>query len=289
MYYALIILSVIMFGGSFALNDAYQKRRGSSVKISLWFSLIGSSAGAVVLFFANGFKFEFTPFTLVMSLIGSAIGFGFTFCGFRALGTINLSLYSLFSMLGGMLLPFLQGIIFYGEGITVAKIVCFVFIVAALMLTVERGEKKSGAIYYVGVFILNGLSGVFSKIFASTTSFEKTSAMGYSLLMASCTAVISAIILLIFFRKKDDSIPPETPVGVGICVTHGTINRVANLMLVIALAHVDASVQYPMVTGGVMIVSTLICFFGKNKPSKKEILSVIIAFVGMLALFAIPI
>ena len=95
MYYALIILSVVMFGGSFALNEAYQKRRGSTLKISLWFSLIGSFSGTVVLFIANGFRFEFTPFTLLMAMIGSAIGFGFTFCGFRALGTINLSLYSL--------------------------------------------------------------------------------------------------------------------------------------------------------------------------------------------------
>ena len=74
----------------------------------------------------------------------------------------------------------------------------------------------------------------------------------------------------------------------GVGALNGITNRVANFLLVIALAHVDASVQYPMVTGGVMIVSTLICFFGKNKPSKKEMLSVILAFVGMLALFVIP-
>ena len=66
-------------------------------------------------------------------------------------------------------------------------------------------------------------------------------------------------------------------------------NKIANLLLVIALAHVDASVQYPMVTGGVMIVSTAICFFGKKKPQKKELISVALAFLGMLALFIIPI
>ena len=70
---------------------------------------------------------------------------------------------------------------------------------------------------------------------------------------------------------------------------HGTIGKIANFLLVIALAHVDASVQYPMVTGGTMIVSTLICFFGDRKPSKKEIASVVLAFIGMLLLFAIPV
>ena len=58
--------------------------------------------------------------------------------------------------------------------------------------------------------------------------------------------------------------------------------------MIIALAHVDASVQYPMVTGGVIIVSTLISLFEERKPSKKEVLSVVVAFLGLLLLFAIP-
>ena len=74
----------------------------------------------------------------------------------------------------------------------------------------------------------------------------------------------------------------------GVCALHGTVGKIANFVLVIALAHVDASVQYPMVTGGVMTVSTLICFFGERKPSRKELLSVALAFLGMLALFLIP-
>ena len=132
-YYALIVLSVVMFGGCFALNDAYRQRRGSSIKISLQFSLIGSLAGFVVLILVNGLKFEFTPFTFIMAILASLNGFAFTFCSFKALDRINLSLYSLFSMLGGMVLPFLQGILFYGEKITVAKAVCFLFITFALV------------------------------------------------------------------------------------------------------------------------------------------------------------
>lgn len=287
MYYALIILSVIMFGGCFALNDVYQKQRGSSVKVSLQFSLVSSLAGLIVLLIINGFKLEFTLFTLIMALLTALVGFGFTYCGFKALGTINLSLYSLFSMLGGMALPFLQGILFYAEEVTLAKIICFALITVALFLTVERDKKKGGTIYYIGIFVLNGMSGVLSKIFTSAP-FEKTSAAGYSILGALCTVVIASFLLLTFFRKKDDE-PKQTLSSIVVSSANGITNRLANFWLVIALAHVDASVQYPMVTGGVMIVSTLICFFGKNKPSGKEVLSVIVAFIGMLALFAIPV
>lgn len=286
MYYGLIILSVVMFGGCFALNDVYRKQRGSSLKISLQFTLISSFAALIILLAANGFKFEFTAFTLIMALIASVNGKLFTFCGFKALGLINLSLYSLFSMLGGMVLPFLQGIIFYNEKITLAKIICFALIFLALLLTVEKGEKKRGTIFYIGIFVLNGMSGVISKIFTSAP-FEKTSATGYSILTALCSVLLSAAILPFF--KNTENTPKNTASSVAVASANGIINRVANLLLVIALAHVDASVQYPMVTGGVMIVSTLICFFGKNKPSKKEVLSVAVAFIGLLLLFAIPV
>lgn len=280
MYYGLILLAVIMFGGCFAINDIYQKKIGSSLKISLQFSLMSSTAGAIVLLLMNGLKIEFTWFTLLMAFLSALISFGFTFCSFRALGSINLSLYSLFSMLGGMALPFLQGIIFYGENITLAKILCFIVICVALLLTVERSQKKSGTIYYIGIFVLNGMAGVLSKIFTEAP-YAKTSAEGYSVLIAVCTAAFAALLLLIIFRKGCLKLSKS---ALGLASLGGITTRLANLWLVVALVHVDASIQYPMVTGGVMIVSTLICFFCKNKPSKREILSVLVAFAGMLCL-----
>ena len=288
MYYALIILSVVMFGGCFALNDVYRKMRGSGLLISMESACIGALAGLIVLLIVNGFRLELTPFTLVMALITAVNGIAFTFCSFKALDVINLSLFSLFSMLGGMVLPFAQGILFYGERITVSKILCVVFICAALGVTVTRGEKKRGYVYYVGVFVLNGMSGVLSKLF-NELPFEKTNAAGYSIWIAVCTVVLSGVAWVLLLRKRNADIPRYTLRAGVVSAVGGGVNKVANFLLVLALAHVDASVQYPMVTGGVMIVSTLICFFGDRKPSRLEMLSVGLAFVGMLTLFMIPI
>ncbi|MBO4940399.1 MAG: hypothetical protein J6D30_05220 [Clostridia bacterium] len=289
-YYGMIIVSVFMFGGCFALNDVYRKMRGSSLKISLESSSVGALAGLVILLLLNGFQFEFTWFTLLMAFCASLVGIGFTFCTFKALDVINLSLFSLFSMLGGMTLPFMQGILFYGEhGQILAKIVCFACICAALALTVTKSNerKKSATIYYIGIFVLNGMSGVLSKIFTSSP-LEKTSAAGYSIWIAICTVVLAGGLWLFFFRNRGEK-SPQMWKSAGVAAANGAINRIANYLLVIALLRVDASVQYPLVTGGVMIVSTLLCYFGEKKPTKKEWLSVLIAFVGMLALFAIPI
>ncbi|MBQ9079665.1 MAG: hypothetical protein IJY27_01175 [Clostridia bacterium] len=287
MYYGLIILSVTMFGACFALQDVYRKMRGSGISISLESSLVGAVAGLVVLLAINGFHFELTPFTLFMASLAALNSIAFTFCSFKALDVINLSLFSLFSMLGGMALPFVQGIVFYNEKITLAKIVCFVFVCIALLMTVSRSEKKRGVIYYIGIFVLNGMSGVLSKIFTSAP-FEKTGAAWYSIWGAVFT-IIFAGAALVFMHGKQGSAKPYTLRAFFVSAAGGGVNKIANFLLIIALAHVDASVQYPMVTGGVMIVSALISFFGDRKPSKKEILSILFAFLGMLALFIIPI
>lgn len=289
MYYGLIILSVVMFGGCFALQDIYRARQGGHLRASLQYGIIGSAAGLVVLWITNGFLPEFTPFTLLMALLRALVSISFTFFSFRALGVANLSVYSLFSMLGGMVLPFLQGIIFYDEPFTLGKLLCLLLIAASILLTVKwGGGNKGGIVYYVGVFILNGMSGVIAKLF-SEAPFEKTSAAGFSLLSAACTLVLSLAVFLIFYRKRAEKVPPLSLPSVGIGAAGGAVNHVANFFLVIALSHVQASVQYPMVTGGVIIVSTLLCYFGKKRPSARELVSAALAFAAMMVLFLIPV
>ena len=143
MYYGLIIIAVIMFGANFTLQDVYQKMRGDSIRVSLEATIIGSISAFFVLLFINKFTFEYTNFTLVIALILAVVNLGFTFFSFKALNYINLSLYSLFSMLGGMLLPFLQGILFYGEKLTIAKAYCLILIVGALLLTINKDKSKN--------------------------------------------------------------------------------------------------------------------------------------------------
>lgn len=284
MYYLYIIISVLMFGGCFIIKDIYRNiRKVSDVQMTFETLFSGSIAGLFVLLIINGFEFEITGFTVVMALLSVLNGLLYTYCSFKALKHINLSLFSLFSMLGGMLLPFFQGIIFYNEDFTIAKFFCVVFIFFALLLSVTKEkEKKKLNIYYIGIFLLNGMSGVLSKYF-SEASFPKTSVANYSVWTTIFSIIISGIILLII-RKKE--IKEKLTIKAGVLSTlSGVLDKVGNFLLVYALMFVDASIQYPMVTGGVMIVSTIGCYFLKRKPSKREIYSIILAFIGLIILF----
>ena len=303
-FYILVILASCIFGSNFLLDNQYQRRVGSGLKVSLFHTLIGGGAGLIALiatnFFLNGmsFNFEFHPATFIIALLAALNGIVYTFCSLRALGVINLSLYSVFAMLGGMLLPSLLGFIIVDpatgarDPFTLAKAVCFACIIAALLLTVQKGESKKGKIYYIGVFILNGMSGVLNTLLKKFTYVDNETYMegissGYSVITAVYAIAIAAVLLLTVCRKEKNTV---TLRAASFAAAGGALNRGANFMLAISimLEGAQPSLQYPIVTGVVMIVSTLLCYFTPNKPSKRDLLSVAFALAGVVALMVIP-
>lgn len=279
MYYGIVTIAVLMFGIQFYLNDKYQKENGTGTSSVFIFSFISAVVGVICLAIINRFDFSFTPFTLIWAFVTALNLVLCSICTLKALEKVNLSVYSLFSMLGGMVLPFVVGLVFYNEPMSAAKAVCVTLVVLSMLITVNWKNKTGGEFYYVGVFILNGMSGVLSKIYESAT-YPKVSSAGYSLWIAVMSVAITAAVLIAIFKQvKRPNIKAVLYSAGG-----GALNRIANFLLLIALAVLPASVQYPFVTGGVIIVSTVIAALTKQKPSKKEIFAVALSFIGILAL-----
>lgn len=290
MDYAAVCIAVAMFGIQFLFNKQYEKECGSGLRETFIFSLVGGIVGIVILCAINRFNFEVTSFTLLAASL-SAINFiAYTFCSLKAFQTINLSLYSLFAMLGGMILPFIQGIVFYNEPITVAKVLCVALITVSLTFCTAKSDRKGGSPYYLGVFVLNGMSGVITKIFQASPLPKASDAM-FSVWSALIRTAISAGVLLIMliFRKKEAIHQKISAKSLFYASSCGILSSLGNFLLLIALAVLPVSVQYPFVTGGVVIVSTAIGFFTKQKPNKKEILSVSLSIAGILLLIFVPI
>ena len=281
-YYALLTLSVVMFGIQFLFTDKYQKECGQSALAAHRLTFFSGIVGVIILLIINGFRVEYTHFTLICAIASALVSLFYSICSLKALAKINLSLYSLFAMLGGMVLPFIQGLIFYNEELTIGKIICFVLITVALSLTVNKDTNRGGWLYYIGIFVLNGLSGIVSTFFQKA-DYPKTNAESFSI-WSAVVAVIISFVALVILRGKGKK--PSFK-AISIAVVGGTLSRLANYVLVIALAVLPATVQYPFVTGGVMIASTIIAAIVGQKPSKREILSVAISFIGILALVLI--
>ena len=282
--YGIISLSTVMFGLQFFFTDMFRRSYGNSFRDSLVSRLGGSVFGLIALLALKGWSINYGHYDFIMALIANINGFVLSYCSLKALGKINLSLYSLFMMLGGMTLPFLSGILLHGETLTVGKLLCFAVITVALIFaTKSDGEKNGFNIYYIGIFVLNGLSGVISTLY-KRLPYERISDNEYSVLMAIISIVITGIMLL-FVKGERKRLNVRSIIAMA---GSGSLNKVANWMLLLSLAVLPASAQYTFITGGTIIVSTVIGFFTDKKPNKREVIAVIIAFVGILLLVAGP-
>lgn len=276
-YYCFIVIAAVMFGLQFFFNREFQQNEGNSMAKTVLFSLITSAAVAVIMFVINKGKLEFTLFSCAMAFLSALVGVMFTYFSVLAFDKVNLSVYSLFSMLGGMILPVIYGVAFYAEDFSPKRVLCVTVIITALFIGTDLKADKKTLLYCIAVFMLNGLAGVISKCHQS--SVMATSSSNFMLAKSIITLLICAIYMFITGMKITLNKPLKS-IRAAVCFSFMT--GIANLLVLIALTHVNASVQYPMITGGTIVVSVIISLICKEKVIYKNILSAVLALVATL-------
>ena len=283
LYYVLVIISTVLFSLQFLFNQRFQQTYGTGMKATQVFSLYKSLVIILMMLLISGFKVQFSWFSLGMATIYAVSSIAMGYYSLKAFSVANLSVYSVFSMLGGMILPFFLGVIFFDEGDNLPfKIICCALIVVAVLLNIKSGKQdKKALFYYFAVFVLNGMAGVISKIHQSSTSLSPVDSTSFMLLTAAVSVVISAAWLLIAYRE----IPLIKGKNILFVTGYGVFNGLGNLFLLIALSGengLPASVQYPLVTGGVMVCSTVISTIRKEKLTVREYIATAIALLASI-------
>jgi hypothetical protein len=282
LYYTLVIISTILFSLQFLFTQRFQETSGTGMKPTLVFSLYKSLVIILMMLLISGFKIQFSWFSLLMATVYAVSSMAMSYYSLKAFAVANLSVYSVFSMLGGMILPFFLGVLFFDEGDKlVFKIICCALIVVAVLLNIKSGKQdKKALFYYFAVFVLNGMSGVISKLHQSS-SLSPVDSSSFMLWSAVVTVVLSAAWLLIAYRQ----IPLIKGKNIFFVTGYGVFNGLGNLFLLIALSGesgLPASVQYPLVTGGVMVCSTIISTIRKEKLTAREYVATFIALLASI-------
>ena len=280
LYYCLVILSTVLFSLQFLFNQRFQETYGTGMKAAQVFSLYRSGVIILMMLFIAGFKVQFSWFSLGMAAVYALSGIAMGYYSLKAFSVANLSVYSVFSMLGGMILPFFLGVLFFDEGENLAfKIICCALIVVAVLLNIKSGKQdKKALLYYFAVFVLNGMSGVISKLHQSST-LPHVDSTNFMLWASVVSLVISFFWILIAYRR----IPLIMGKNIWFVSGYGVFNGLGNLFLLIALSGeqgLPASVQYPLVTGGVMVCSTVISTVRKEKLTVREYVATAIALLA---------
>lgn len=276
--YLILILAAFLFAVQFLFNQQYRRLKGEGLDATMTFSLYTSAISFVILFALGGFQLHITWFSLLIAVLYATVCLLSSYAGLKAFGTANLSVYSIFMMLGGMLLPFAYGILFANEALSFAKALSILLICTAVGCSFEKGAGGKNAYrFYAAIFVLNGLVGVLSKIHLSVPALAVDS---YSFMATIQLALLAMCLFYCLITRQ--GIPKQSG-KLYLCLSgYAVCNGIGNLFCQIALTSLPASVQYPIITGGVMVFSTLISLVRREPIGGKTYLAAALACLSTI-------
>ena len=282
MNYILVLIATILLAFEFAFSKRYQESEGTSLISGLRFNTLSGFFTAIIFFALSGFKLQFSLFSLIMAFLMSLLCMLYSIIGFRILRKGNMSLYSLFLMSGGMLLPYIFGILFLQEPLTLLRILGILFILAAVYLSNPAKCKldKSQLILCVIIFIMNGFVSIISKCHQINITFAPVDNTSFVMYSGICKCIMSSFALL-FCKSTETKYSFATKKSIYIILGAACISGISYTLQLMGAKALPASVLYPLITGGSIIFSTL-CgkLLFKEKVSKFQIISVALCFIG---------
>lgn len=291
MYYFLTFIAVLLLALQFILNKLYQTKIGSSLLDSLEYSVIISIATSVIFIAASGFRFEFTPYSFLLAFLKSVMVTINTIIGLKVLKQGEVAVYTLFLMLGGMIVPYVYGIVFINEEITVLRLIGLLIMISAIVLTIEKRNdtnlkkiSRQTILFYVIIFISNGFVSVFSKMHQIADQSKTVSTEGFVVLGCIVPLVFNFILMMIYRQKRPNKVRADKKrilVAGLIGVLCAVVSGVSYYFQLIGASNLPATVLYPMITGGsiaLTAVAAAIAF--KEKPKKMQLCGLTLAFLA---------
>lgn len=302
-YYIMVVLATVLYSIQFVFTKCYQKEKGASFFYSTIFSSIACFVSVPFFLILSKGKVEFTWFSFFIASLFALDCILCTVFGAKTLSKANLSVYSLFLMLGGMLLPFIYGFTI-GEKLTVFKGIAVLCVLGAMLCTLQKEEGKKldfgTVICFILIFITNGLSGVLTYIHQRST-VEIVSSSGFLFLCNATQFILSALLVFGIYlygkaknpkllemkksgEEQEKSNKKSWLIAVGSIVGYMIVHSIAMLCTTISAKYVDAGVQSTIVTGGCMVMSALFGLLFGEKITKKTAVSLLLAVMGTLCI-----
>lgn len=283
MNYIYVLIATVLLAVEFAFSKIYQAAEGVSLRAGLRFNALSGLVSAMIMWALCGFKPGWSPLSAVLSVSMTLCGLCYSLLSFRVLKNGGMALYSIFLMSGGMLLPYLFGLLFLNEQLRILRVVGVLVILAGVVCSNTSRDQISKKLltFCIAVFILNGCVSIISKCHQiSTVSTVSTSAFVMYAGIAKC---LFCTVALLLSKKGAETAALQKKCSVLIIAGGAVIGALSYFLQLVGAAQLPASVLYPMVTGGSIIFSALagVILF-KERLSRLQLVSIILCFMGTL-------
>lgn len=283
--YFLIIIADILLTITFVIQKKYQLEVGVSAKTNLAYTVISGLFSAILFLAINGFKIRATWFSLVMAIAFSVVVTAYTLIGFRVMEKGSMSIYTLFLMSGGMTVPYIYGVLFLGEELTFIRTLGLLLMITAITaVNFTKGKTDKEQIFLcIAVFLINGASSVISKVHQISPASEMVSSSDFVFLVMAVSSIIGmGAMLLVKEKKESKKVKSGSLKFLILLIFLGAVaNGISYMLQLMGAVDLPATVLYPLITGGTIILSSLADFIiFKEKLSLKQWSGVGIAFLG---------
>lgn len=259
--YIMIIIADILLAVDFAFQKKYQKTAGTSVKAGVSYNALLGVLSAVIFFVMNKFRIHITAFSLLMAVAFATLIMLYVFIGFKIMKKGNMALYTLFLMSGGMTVPFVWGVIFWQEVISLWRVAGLIFIIAAIILSNTGAKKpdKNQMFLCILVFFMNGFASVIAKTHQLSDASKLVTSSDFVILVNASKAVICSVALLFMGAKGKNTASEKLPMKpvVIISALSAVAGGLSYYLQLIGAVSVPATVLYPLITGGTVILTSL--------------------------------
>lgn len=288
MNYLLLLISVVSETVKNAYTNHFSKRIAKTNADTYLFNAV-LSLGGVIFFLFTGNVFKISAFSLVMALVFAVVTIFAQVFLTQAMGCGPMSFSILFTYLGTMIIPTVYGMVFLDQRPGVTQWVGFALMLVSVALSVDLKQKGEHAmsvkwlLLTVGGFIMWGLVGVCQQIHQSSTYAGEINAFLF------VSFILMAVILWLFFlvskkRGEEQNYFVKSKSSVFVLLS-GVANGAINLINLFLAGVMPGIIFFPIVSGGVIILSGLAAIIVfKEWLDKKQVAAVIAGVLSVILL-----
>ena len=280
--YLLLFVSALLMTANTALTKLFQKTTPSGVFHMLVYNLINAAFACVFFWVSAGFKINMNIATVIYAVVYALIICVNLSAQIFAFSRAPVSVVTLMTMAGGVLLPAVFGIMRFGEAL--------IIIAAVLPFVGKKGEKKAFSASAVAMcalmFVLSGLSVILLKLYALDARVCNSESMFF---LTNTAIVVICIVILVALGIKDREkgflgrvLSAYTPLQTLNIVSKTALANIASVLQVIILAEMAAStfsvLNSALTLLGAGIVSALIF---REKQSVPSVVALVLAILAI--------
>ncbi len=283
--YGLLLLSVVLMTANTGLTKVFQRSVRFDLKSMAMYNLVNALLACGIFFASAGFRIRVNLPTLVYALVYAAIICVNLSAQILALALVPVPVTTLMSVAGGVLIPAVFGLVYYGEPLTWRLLLSVGLILTATALPLGGGVGAvglKGAAACAVMFLLGGASVILVQLYSRDTVVCDANSFFFL-----TNLVIALLCLALILCRREGSGFREllhlfSPKQLGMIAGKTALANACSMLQVPILRQMAAS-TYAVLNSSLSLLGSvaLSAFWFREKQTKKGLLAVLLAIAAL--------